>query len=275
MSGQLDLEELCIEVRKDIIRAIHAAGSGHPGGSLSAVEIMVALYFTDIFRCYPEDSENPHRDRFILSKGHAAPLQYSILSHRGFFSVAELESLRSFGSPLQGHPNMKKLHSLDCSAGSLGQGLSIANGMAFSFAYRQEKQRVYCLIGDGEQQEGQIWEAALFAAQNKLDNICVIVDCNGIQLDGPVKDIKNMEPLDDKWRSFGWHVISVDGHDLKALYAAYKEAEAYKGKPTVILATTIKGKGISYMENQAKWHGTAPNDEQFAIAMAELSREVQ
>jgi len=275
MSGLKDLQQLCNTVRKDIVRMIYTAGSGHPGGSLSSVEIMVSLYFTDIFRCFPENPDNPTRDRFILSKGHAAPLQYSILARKGYFPVKELKSLRTFGSPLQGHPNMKKLSCLDCSAGSLGQGLSIANGIAFSFKHTHCTPRVYCLMGDGEQQEGQVWEAALFAAQNKLDNVCAIIDCNGIQLDGSVKDIKNMEPLDEKWHSFGWNVIKVNGHDITALHEAYKQSEAHLGTPTVILAATTKGKGISYMENQAKWHGTAPNAEQYAAAIAELSLEVQ
>jgi transketolase len=199
---------------------------------------------------------------------------YSVLAHRGFFPVAELDQLRSFGGPLQGHPNMRHLSCLDCSAGSLGQGLSIANGLAYAFAYQGTTQRVYCLLGDGELQEGQVWEAVLFAAQHKLDNVCAIVDCNGIQLDGLVTDIKNMAPLDEKWRCFGWHVITVDGHDTKAIYDAYKKAAAHKGRPTVILAKTIKGKGVSFMENQAHWHGTAPNKQEYETAMAELSREV-
>lgn len=269
------LEALCTTVRKDIIQMIHQAGSGHPGGSLSAVEALVTLYFTDAFHCCPEEPDQPGRDRFILSKGHAAPLLYSVLARRGFFPVEQLMTLRTFGSGLQGHPNMKKLPSLDCSSGSLGQGLSIANGLAYAFARRHEPQRVYCLLGDGELQEGQIWEAALFASQQKLDQICAIVDCNGIQLDDSVRTIKNVEPLSDKWRSFGWNVIEVPGHDVMAMYRAYGAAAQCKGKPTVILASTVKGKGISYMENQAKWHGTAPNDEQCRIALAELEGKVQ
>ncbi len=275
MPEQEELPKLCNEIRQDILRMIHGAGSGHPGGSLSAVEIVAALYFTDAFQCCPQEPERQDRDRFILSKGHAAPMLYSVLAHRGYFPLEQLDSLRRFGGPLQGHPNMIKLPSLDCSAGSLGQGLSVANGLAYAFVRQHRQQRVFCLLGDGELQEGQVWEAALFAAQQRLDNICAIVDCNGIQLDGTLEEIKSMDPIDEKWRSFGWHVLSVDGHDVRALYDAYKAAAAHKGQPTVILAHTIKGKGISFMENQAKWHGTAPNDDEFEAAMAELTQGVQ
>jgi transketolase len=275
MPEQEELPKLCNEIRQDILRMIHGAGSGHPGGSLSAVEIVAALYFTDAFQCCPQEPERQDRDRFILSKGHAAPMLYSVLAHRGYFPLEQLDSLRRFGGPLQGHPNMIKLPSLDCSAGSLGQGLSVANGLAYAFVRQHRQQRVFCLLGDGELQEGQVWEAALFAAQQRLDNICAIVDCNGIQLDGTLEEIKSMNPIDEKWRSFGWHVLSVDGHDVRALYDAYKAAAAHKGQPTVILAHTIKGKGISFMENQAKWHGTAPNDDEFEAAMAELTQGVQ
>lgn len=275
MPEQEELPKLCNEIRQDILRMIHGAGSGHPGGSLSAVEIVAALYFTDAFQCCPQEPERQDRDRFILSKGHAAPMLYSVLAHRGYFPLEQLASLRRFGGPLQGHPNMIKLPSLDCSAGSLGQGLSVANGLAYAFVRQHMPQRVFCLLGDGELQEGQIWEAALFAAQQQLDNICAIVDCNGIQLDGTLEEIKSMDPIDEKWHSFGWHVLSVDGHDVRALYDAYKAAAAHKGQPTVILAHTIKGKGISFMENQAKWHGTAPNDDEFEAAMAELTQGVQ
>lgn len=269
-----ELQQLCRQIRKDTVRSIYLAGSGHPGSSLSAVEILVTLYFTDVFHCFPDQPQQPQRDRFILSKGHAAPAYYSVLAHRGFFSECQLSTLRMIGSALQGHPNMEKLPCLDCSAGSLGQGLSIANGMAYAFKYRHEPQRVYCLIGDGEQQEGQIWEAALFAPQYQLDNVCLIVDCNGMQLVDAVDDIKNMHPMDKKWQSFGWHVIKTDGHDIGALHDAFIRAKKCKGRPTVILAHTVKGKGVSYMENQAKWHGTAPNEAQYKEAMRELSREV-
>lgn len=268
------LQELCRQIRRDAVRAIFLAGSGHPGSSLSAVEILVTLYFKGILRVFPENPDCPERDRFILSKGHAVPAYYSVLARKGYFPVEQLWTLRKLGSPLQGHPNMEKLPCLDCAIGSLGQGLSVANGMAFAFKYRHMVQRVYCLIGDGEQQEGQIWEAAMFAAQHHLDNLCVVVDCNGMQLVDSISCIKDLRPLDDKWRSFGWHVIEVDGHNMDALYDAFCKARSYTGKPTVILAHTVKGKGVSYMENQAKWHGTAPNKAQYERAMQELSQEV-
>jgi transketolase len=275
MSEQEELRLLCRTLRQDILTMIHKARSGHPGGSLSAVELLAVLYFTDIFHCFPPDTSHPDRDRFILSKGHAAPLLYSILANKGFFPVQELISLRTFGSSLQGHPNMNKLPALDCSSGSLGQGLSIANGLAYGLAYRHLPQRVYCLLGDGELQEGQIWEAAMFAAQQKLDHLCVIVDRNGMQLNDSVNHIKNLSPLADKWKSFGWHVMTIDGHDLQAVHDAYKKALQVTGKPTVILADTIKGKGISFMENKVKWHGTAPNDDEYKAAMLELTQGVQ
>ena len=269
-----ELRQLCRQIRREAVQAIYTAGSGHPGSSLSTVEILVTLYFTDILKCFPKEPKHPARDRFILSKGHAAPVYYSVLAHKGYFPLSWLPTLRSLGSPLQGHPNMIKLPCLDCAVGSLGQGLSIANGMALALKYRHEKPRVYCLIGDGEQQEGQIWEAAAFAAQHGLDNVCLIVDCNGMQLVDSLKKIKNMEPFDAKWESFGWNVLKADGHDIDDLHDAFVEAKGYKGKPTVILARTIKGKGVSYMENQADWHGTAPNREEYEIAMKELAQEV-
>lgn len=270
-----ELMDLCKTIRRDTVRSIYLAQSGHPGSSLSTVEILVTLYFGGILQCFPKDPKNPKRDRFILSKGHAAPAYYSVLAHKGYFPVALLDSLRKLGSPLQGHPNAEKLPCLDCAVGSLGQGLSIANGMALAFKYRHEPQRVYCLIGDGEQQEGQIWEAAMFAAHHHLDNVCLIVDCNGMQLVDAVTDIKSLSPLDAKWASFGWHVLSVDGHDIPSLLKAFHAAAAYPGKPTVILAKTVKGKGVSYMENKALWHGTPPDTELYERAMAELNQEVQ
>lgn len=268
------LQQLCRQVRKDVVESIYLAGSGHPGSSLSAVEILVTLYFTDLLQCIPQQPKYEKRDRFILSKGHAAPAYYSVLAHKGFIPLEWLPTLRSLGSPLQGHPNMIKLPCLDCAVGSLGQGLSIANGMALALQYRHESSHVFCLIGDGEQQEGQIWEAAAFAFHHKLDNVCLIVDCNGMQLVDSLDKIKNLQPFDEKWRSFGWHVLTVDGHDIDQLYRALSEAKAHKGAPTVVLAQTVKGKGVSYMENQADWHGTAPNKEQYVAAMKELSQEV-
>ena len=268
------LQQVCRQVRKDVVEAIYLAGSGHPGSSLSAVEILVTLYFTDLLRCIPQQPKYEGRDRFILSKGHAAPAYYSVLAHKGFFPLEWLPTLRSLGSPLQGHPNMVKLPCLDCAVGSLGQGLSIANGIAWALKYRHETPHVFCLIGDGEQQEGQIWEAAAFAAHHHLDNVCLIVDCNGMQLVDSLKTIKDLQPFDTKWKSFGWNVMTVDGHDIDKLYQVLSEAKAHTGCPTVILAQTVKGKGVSYMENQADWHGTAPNKEQYAAAMKELSQEV-
>lgn len=268
------LYRLCRQIRKETVENIFLAGSGHPGSSLSAVEILVTLYFTNLLRCVPTDPKNPKRDRFILSKGHAAPTYYSVLAHKGFFPMEWLKTLRQLGSPLQGHPNMVRLSCLDCAVGSLGQGLSIANGIAFALKRRHEEPHVFCLIGDGEQQEGQIWEAASFAAQHGLDNVCLIVDCNGMQLVDDMAGIKNMEPMDEKWKSFGWHVLTADGHSVEDLYHTLHEAKAHVGAPTVVLAHTTKGKGVSYMENQADWHGTAPNEEQYRIAMNELDREV-
>ena len=260
-------------IRRDILDMTHAAGSGHPGGSLSSADLLAALYFTDQFRCNPYDPDWAERDRFILSKGHTAPVLYSVLSRRGFFPTEELKSLRRFGSRLQGHPKMEALPGLDCSSGSLGQGLSIANGIAFALKRRGSDARVYCLLGDGELQEGQVWEAAMFAPQHALDNVCAIVDHNNIQLDGRVDEIKDVQPLREKWEAFRWHVVEVDGHDVAAVYHAYCAARACKGRPTVILARCIKGTGIPFMENSAKWHGTAPDDAEYIRAVHEL--EVQ
>lgn len=267
------LHEMCKTIREDILTMTHEAGSGHPGGSLSAVEIMTALYFTDIFRCNPKNPSWPERDRFILSKGHAAPVLYSVLCRKGFFGEEHLKTLRKLGSILQGHPHRQSTPGLDASSGSLGQGLSIANGMAMGYKKMGIDGRIYCLIGDGELQEGQIWEAAMTAAQQKLDNVCAIVDNNHVQLDGMTEDICNMEPVAGKWREFNWHVICVNGNSLEEMYSAYKEAMATKGRPTVIVAETTKEKGVSFMENQSSWHGLAPNDEQYKEAMTEVEAE--
>ena len=264
-----DLSALCRQLRQDVLEMIHAAGSGHPGGSLSAVEILTALYF-DVMKVDPKNPSDPHRDRFILSKGHAAPILYAVLARKGYFDPAILPTLRSLGSPLQGHPHMHMLPGLDCSSGSLGQGLSIANGLAFAAKKQNKASRTYCLMGDGEVQEGQVWEAAMTAAHFGLDNVCAIVDNNGVQLDGITAEIMGVEPLGEKFKAFGWHVIDCDGHDLEALLAAFKEAEATKGKPTVIVAKTVKGKGVSFMENQCGWHGKAPNKDELAAALAEI-----
>lgn len=264
-----DLPERCRQMRQDILQMIHAAGSGHPGGSLSCVEILATLYF-DIMQVDPARPEDPDRDRFLLSKGHAAPALYCALAHRGYFDRSLLPTLRSLGSPLQGHPHMQMLQGLDCSSGSLGQGLSIANGLALAAKQQGRSYRTYCLLGDGEVQEGQIWEAAMTAAHFGLDNVCAIVDSNGVQLDGTTAEIMNVEPLGDKFRAFGWNVIDVDGHDTEALRLAFGLAAAAKGKPTVLIAKTVKGKGVSFMEGQCGWHGKSPNKEELAAALAEI-----
>lgn len=269
-----ELETTSRQVREDILTMIHQAGSGHPGGSLSAVEILVALYFTDIMRITPDNPTNPEQDKFIISKGHAAPVLYSILCRRGYFSASHLATLRKMGSILQGHPHAGHTPGLDCSSGSLGQGLSIANGIALGYRFRNIDKRVYCLIGDGELQEGQIWEAAMTAAQHKLSNVCAIIDNNHIQLDGHTAHIKNPEPVADKWRAFGWRVLEADGHDLREMYAAYRVAMRERRRPTVIVAETVKGKGVSFMENQADWHGVAPDAEQLKAALAEIAEGV-
>ena len=265
----MDLAPLCRTIRRDVLEMIHAAGSGHPGGSLSAVELLATLYF-DVLSVDPARPDDPDRDRFLLSKGHAAPVLYSVLARRGFFDPALLPTLRQLGSPLQGHPHMERLPGLDCSSGSLGQGLSIANGLAMAARRTGRSYRTYCLMGDGEIQEGQVWEAAMTAAHFRLDDVCAIVDDNGVQLDGLTRDIMQVEPIGDKFRAFGWHVIEVDGHDLAALRAAFDDAAATKGRPTVLVAKTVKGKGVSFMEGQPAWHGKAPNDEELAAALAEL-----
>ncbi|MBP3318773.1 MAG: transketolase [Ruminiclostridium sp.] len=264
-----DLLAQCRQLRQDVLEMIHAAGSGHPGGSLSAVEILTALYF-NVMQVDPQNPNDPDRDRFILSKGHAAPILYAVLARKGYFDPAILPTLRSLGSPLQGHPHMELLPGLDCSSGSLGQGLSIANGLALAARQQNKSYRTYCLMGDGEVQEGQVWEAAMTAAHFGLDNVCAIVDNNGVQLDGVTAEIMGVEPLGEKFRAFGWHVIDCDGHDLTALLAAFQEAAQTKGKPTAIIAKTVKGKGVSFMENLCAWHGKAPNQDELAAALAEI-----
>ena len=264
-----DFPSLCRQLRQDVLEMTHAAGSGHPGGSLSSVEILSTLYFS-VMRIDPAKPDDPDRDRFLLSKGHAAPILYSVLARRGYFEAAELTSLRQLGTRLQGHPHMESLPGLDCSSGSLGQGLSIANGLALAARQQGKSYRTYCLMGDGEVQEGQVWEAAMTAAHFGLDNVCAIVDDNGVQLDGLTADIMGVQPLGDKFRAFGWHVIHVDGHDTDALLAAFQEAEATKGKPTVLIAKCVKGKGVSFMENSPAWHGKAPNKDELAAALSEL-----
>ena len=266
-----ELIELAKTVRSDIVTMTNKAGSGHPGGSLSAADLMVALYFGDILKVDPKDPDWDGRDRFILSKGHVAPVLYSVLARKGFFPVEELWTLRQLGSILQGHPHMGSAPGLDCSSGSLGQGLSIANGLAIGFKKQHKDNRVYCLLGDGELQEGQCWEAVMTASQHGLDNLCAIVDYNRIQLDGTLAEIKELGDLAEEWRSFGWNVICLNGHDMEQIMDAYHRAQACKGRPSVLIADTVKGKGVSFMENDCSWHGTAPDDDQLARALAEIN----
>jgi len=266
-----DLKKVANEVRKGIVTATHAAKSGHPGGSLSAADIYTFLYFEEM-NVDPEKPVDPDRDRFVLSKGHTAPGYYSVLAQRGYFPVEELTTLRHTGARLQGHPSMNYLPGIDMSSGSLGQGISAAVGMALGAKIQNKDFRVYTLLGDGECEEGQVWEASMFAGAKKLDNLVVIVDNNNLQIDGEITEVNNPYPLDKKFEAFNFHVININGHDFDEIRAAFKEARETKGMPTAIIAKTIKGKDVSFMENQASWHGTAPNDEQYAQAMADLER---
>ena len=252
------------------MEGIYHAKSGHPGGSLSSADIFTYLYFKEM-RVDPKNPKDENRDRFVLSKGHCAPGLYAALALKGYFPVDELKKLRHIGAMLQGHPDMKGTPGVDMSSGSLGQGISAACGMAVAGKMDQKDYRVYTLLGDGEIEEGQVWEAAMFAAHHKLDNLCAIVDSNGLQIDGPVAEVGGPEPIDEKFRSFGFDVQVVDGHDFDAIEAAFNHAKTVKGKPSVIIAKAVKGKGVSFMENQVGWHGKAPNDEQYAAAMQELN----
>ncbi|NLC07670.1 MAG: transketolase [Syntrophomonadaceae bacterium] len=263
------LQEKARLIRRHIIRMVGEAGSGHPGGSLSAAELVTALYFQEL-RLAPENPAWPERDRFILSKGHAAPVLYAALAERGFFPVEELLTLRKLGARLQGHPDFRKVPGVEMSTGSLGQGLSAANGLALAGRLDQRNYRVYVLIGDGESEEGQIWEAAMLAAHYRLDNLVAILDYNGLQIDGPVKEVMSLEPVAGRWQAFGWAVQEIDGHDFSQILGAFAQARRTNGQPSLIVAHTIKGKGVSFMENQVGWHGTAPNQEQVAQALAEL-----
>ena len=270
--NKLELQKVANEVRKGIITSVHAAKAGHPGGSLSAADIFTYLYFEEM-NVDPKDPKKADRDRFVLSKGHTAPGLYSALAQKGYFPVEDLETLRHLGSYLQGHPDMKHIPGVDMSSGSLGQGISAAVGMALAAKMDQADYRVYTLLGDGEIQEGQVWEAAMFAGHRKLDNLVVIVDNNGLQIDGKIEDVCSPYPIDKKFEAFNFHVINVaDGNDFDQLDAAFKEAKATKGMPTAIVMKTVKGKGVSYMENSAGWHGKAPNDEEYEIAMADLEK---
>lgn len=268
-----ELQQLACRVRMGIVTGTHAAKSGHPGGSLSAAEVFTWLYFKEM-AIDPAHPDKADRDRFVLSKGHTAPGLYSVLALRGFFPQEELKTLRHIGSRLQGHPNRNLTPGVDMSTGSLGQGVSAAAGMALGAKVQGGSQRVYTLLGDGEIQEGQVWESFMFAAHYKLDNLCVIIDNNGLQIDGRIKDVMSPYPIDEKMKAFGFHVVCVDGNSFPALEAAFAEARATVGKPTCILMTTKKGKGVSFMEDQAGWHGKAPNDEQYAAAMAELEAQL-
>ena len=270
--NKLELQKTANEVRKGIVTAVHSAKAGHPGGSLSAADLFTYLYFEEM-NIDPKEPKKADRDRFVLSKGNTAPGLYAALANRGYFPVEDLKTLRHIGSYLQGHPDMKHIPGVDMSSGSLGQGISAAVGMALAGKMDNADYRVYTLLGDGEIQEGQVWEASMFAGHRKLDNLVVIVDNNGLQIDGKIEDVCSPYPIDKKFEAFNFHVINVeDGNDFDQLAAAFKEAKETKGMPTAIIMKTVKGKGVSYMENNAGWHGKAPNDEEYAIAMADLEK---
>ena len=264
------LEEKANRIRQHIINMIGEAGSGHPGGSLSAADILTVLYYKKL-KVDPADPKNPLRDRFILSKGHAAPVLYAALAEKGFFPIEELMTLRKINSNLQGHPHMKTVPGVEMSTGSLGQGFSIAVGLALGAAMDQADYRVYAMVGDGEIQEGIVWEAAMLASHYKLDNLTAVLDYNGLQIDGKIEDVMSPEPLADKWRAFGWNVLEIDGHNLEEIDKAFDEAASFKGQPTMIIARTVKGKGVSYMEDCADWHGKACNIDERNKALAELA----
>ncbi len=269
--NKLELMKKANDVRKGIITAVFNAKSGHPGGSLSAADIYTYLFFEEL-NIDPAHPKKEDRDRFVLSKGHTAPGYYSTLAHRGFFPVEDLTTLRKVGSYLQGHPDMKHIPGVDMSSGSLGQGISVAVGMAISATLSNDDYRVYTLVGDGEIQEGQVWEAAMLAGHRKLDNLVVIVDNNNLQIDGAITEVNSPYPIDKKFEAFHFHVINIDGHNMDEIAAAFEEARATKGMPTAIIAKTFKGKGVSFMENQASWHGAAPNAEQYEVAMSDLEK---
>ena len=270
--NKLELQIMANKIRKDIVASVHSARAGHPGGSLSAADVFTYLYFEEM-NIDPENPDKPDRDRFVLSKGHAAPGLYAALAHRGFFPVEDMISLRHVGSYLQGHPDMKGIPGVDMSSGSLGQGVSTAVGMALAAKMSGDTYRVYTLLGDGEIQEGQVWDAAMFAGARNLDNLVMIVDNNGLQIDGDVADVCSPYPIDKKFEAFNCHTICVEnGNDMEQLKAAFDEARSVKGMPAVIILKTVKGKGVSFMENQVSWHGVAPNDEQYEEAMAELEK---
>ena len=264
-----ELKEIARQIRVGIIEAVYSAKSGYPGGSLSMADILTYMYYEEM-NVDPANPADPKRDRFVLSKGHCSPVLYSTLAHKGFFPVEDLKTFRKSDSYLQGHPDLKKVPGVDMSSGSLGQGLSVACGMALSAKLDKADNRVYAVLGDGESEEGQIWEAAMFAAHYNLDNLCAILDWNGLQIDGPVAEVIGPAPFDTKFEAFGWNVVMADAHDFDSIEAAFANAKSTKGKPTIIIAKSIKGKGVSFMENNVAWHGAAPNDEQYEIAMADL-----
>lgn len=266
---KLELQKTAAKIRKGVITAVASAGSGHPGGSLSAADIMTYLYFKEM-KIDPKNTKNPDRDRFVLSKGHCTPGLYSTLAHRGFFPVEDLPGFRQASSYLEGHPNMDKVPGVDMSTGSLGQGVSVAVGMAIAGKLDKKDYRVYTILGDGELEEGEVWEASMAAAHYKLDNLTAFVDYNGLQIDGKITDVMSPEPIADKFRAFGWEVLDIDAHDFDAIEKAIEQAKNIKGKPTMIVAHSVKGKGVSFMENQASWHGSAPKKEQAEQAIAEL-----
>ena len=269
--NKIELEKIANTIRKETISMIYNAKSGHPGGALSAIDIFTYLYFNEM-NIDPSNPKKEDRDRFVLSKGHTVPGLYAVLAEKGYFPKETLMTYRKMGTILQGHPDIKKTPGIDMSTGSLGQGISAAVGMAFGAKVKNQDFRVYTMVGDGEIDEGQVWEAAMFAAHRKLDNLCVIVDNNGLQLDGTIEEIIGPTPLDEKFEAFGFHVITADGHDFDSLKKAFDEAKTVKGKPTVIIAKTVKGKGVSFMENNVAWHGAAPSEEQYRQAMEELEK---
>ena len=269
-SRELELKRIANDVRFGIIEGVYNAGCGHPGGSLSIADILTYLYFEEM-NIDPKDPKKQDRDRFVLSKGHTAPALYSVLANRGFFDVEELKTLRHIDSRLQGHPDMKGIPGVDMTTGSLGLGISAACGMALSAKVSGDSYRVYTIVGDGESEEGQVWEAAMFASHYKLDNLVAIIDWNGLQIDGPVAEVMNPTPHDEKLRAFGWHVISINAHDFSEIEAAINEAKTVKGKPTAIIMKSVKGKGVSYMENKCEWHGQAPKEDLYEVAIADLS----
>ncbi|HIV85744.1 MAG TPA: transketolase [Candidatus Monoglobus merdigallinarum] len=269
-----DLQIHATHVRKMALEAVHSAGAGHPGGSLSVADILTYLYLKEM-NVKPDDAKNPDRDRFVLSKGHCSPALYGVLAEAGFIPKEDIKGFRHIDSYLQGHPDMKKINGVDMSTGSLGQGISCANGMALAGKLDNKDYRVYTVLGDGEIEEGQVWEAAMFAAHYKLDNLTAFLDFNGLQIDGDITKVMNSLPIDKKFEAFNWHVICIDAHDFNQIEAAVNEAKATKGAPTLILAKSVKGKGVSFMENQAAWHGAAPNDEQYAQAVSELDAYIE